>query len=231
MKKPLLSVSLTEGETVGGWIYFAAELLVIPTVLQLLWTFLFPEATAACFNFLYYSMNFAAIITIFHGFLKKSAAILKSHPFRTLLFVLLGLLLERLCGILSGELLRRLEPAYFNINDSSIAQISRGGFALMASGMILLVPTAEECLFRGLLFRGLYDRSRLAAYLVSALCFCAIHVMGYWKEYEVRILFMSFLQYLPSGLCLAWAYEKSDTIITPILIHTLVNAIGVCALR
>ena len=38
---------------------------------------------------------------------------------------------------------------------------------------------------------------------------------------------MAFLQYLPAGLCLAWAYTKADTIFAPILIHAAVNAVSI----
>ena len=42
---------------------------------------------------------------------------------------------------------------------------------------------------------------------------------------------MCFVQYLPAGLILAWSYEKSNTILTPIAIHTVINAIGIYAMR
>ena len=38
---------------------------------------------------------------------------------------------------------------------------------------------------------------------------------------------MAFLQYLPAGLCLAWAYTKADTIFAPILIHAIINAVSI----
>jgi len=39
------------------------------------------------------------------------------------------------------------------------------------------------------------------------------------------------VQYLPAGIAFAWAYEKSDTILTPILMHISINQIGIAALR
>ena len=44
-------------------------------------------------------------------------------------------------------------------------------------------------------------------------------------------LFLSFLQYVPAGLCLAWSYEKADSIWAPILIHIAVNQMGNLAMR
>jgi len=82
-----------------------------------------------------------------------------------------------------------------------------------------------------LIFRELYGKSRWAAYLVSIAAFAAVHIIGYLRVYSPMELLLSFLQYLPAGLCLAWSYAKSDTIFAPILIHTAVNAIGISAMR
>ena len=40
-----------------------------------------------------------------------------------------------------------------------------------------------------------------------------------------------FLQYLPAGLSLAWAYTKSDTIFAPIAIHACINLVAIGGLR
>ena len=77
----------------------------------------------------------------------------------------------------------------------------------------------------------MYGKSRWAAYVVSALCFCLPHVSAYIGSYEWTVLVLCFVQYLPAGLMLAWSYEKSNTIFTPILIHTIINAFGIYAMR
>ena len=91
----------------------------------------------------------------------------------------------------------------------------------------MLVPLAEECFFRGLLFRNLYSWSPVAAYLISMAAFSAIHVVGYIGTASPLHLLVSFLQYLPAGYCLAWCYHQTGTIITPIIMHTLTNAMSV----
>ena len=48
---------------------------------------------------------------------------------------------------------------------------------------------------------------------------------------DITGLLLCFLQYIPAGIALGWAYVRSGSILTPILIHTLVNAIGVAILR
>ena len=63
------------------------------------------------------------------------------------------------------------------------------------------------------------------------LLFSAIHILGYIGKASTLTLVLSFLQYLPAGLCLAWSYAKSETILTPIVIHTLINAWGIYEMR
>lgn len=231
MSKKQLSVPLTHRQFLWGYIYLAVEILVLPTALHLLLDWLFPGTTAAAVNFLYYIINFTTVWAIFGSFLKRNLGVARSHILRTLLYILLGLFGYWAVNIVMSEVTYRLMPDFTNVNDAAITQISRDGYLLMAIGAVLLVPTAEESLFRGLLFRGIYGKSRFGAYAVSALCFCAVHVAGYIGSYDLPLLALCFVQYLPAGLILAWSYEKSNTIFTPILIHTIINAVGIFAMR
>ena len=105
------------------------------------------------------------------------------------------------------------------------------GYTLTAIGVVILVPLVEEVLYRGLIFRNLYRSSQTAAYLVSMAAFAAIHVLGYIGSESVTTLVLCFLQYLPAGLCLAWTYTKADNIFAPIVVHAIVNAVAIGALR
>ena len=102
---------------------------------------------------------------------------------------------------------------------------------LVVIGTVILVPTAEECFFRGLIFRNLYGKSHWAAYLVSMLAFAFVHILGYAGQYTPLEMLMALLQYLPAGLCLAWSYTKADTIFAPIAIHAAVNFITLTSWR
>ena len=125
----------------------------------------------------------------------------------------------------------RLMPSFFNVNDAAIGQSIRQSFWVMAVGTVLLAPVAEELLYRALLFGAVHRKSRLLAYILSILVFCGIHVVGYIGSYSPTLLAVCFLQYLPGGLVLAWAYEKSGNILTSIAIHMAINAIGTFAMR
>ena len=107
----------------------------------------------------------------------------------------------------------------------------RGSSFLMTLGTVVLVPPVEECLYRGLIFRRLYGVNKWAAYIVSIVVFALIHIIGYIGSYSPLELCMAVLQYLPAGLCLAWAYTKGGTIFAPIFIHAFVNAVGIYRMR
>jgi len=145
--------------------------------------------------------------------------------------VILGYVFYIGCTWIMNFLIPLIAPGYTNANDASIAGLSRNGYFLMAIGTVVLVPPVEECLYRGLLFGLMLRRSRPAAYLVSVPVFCLIHVMGYVGSVPAGVLLLSFAQYIPAGVLLALAYERADSIFTPILIHTAVNALGMIAAR
>ena len=231
MKKSNLSVSLTQKELVGGWVYLAFEALLLPLLLNMLNGYLAHPMTGAELNFTYFGLNFLACLWIFHSFLDHNAAMMRKHPIYFFQAVILGLAAYYACSWGVNQVIRLIDPGFANANDASIAAMLGSGRFLMTVGTVVLVPLAEECLFRGLIFRTIYASSRWVAYLVSIAVFAAVHIVGYITSYSPLGLLLSFLQYLPAGLCLAWAYTKADTIFAPILIHTVINALAIIALR
>ena len=97
--------------------------------------------------------------------------------------------------------------------------------------MVILAPITEELIYRGVIFGSIHSHSRFAAYAVSCIVFSAVHVVGYIGTADLTTLGLCLLQYLPAGFALALAYECSDSIFTPILIHMTVNLIGISAMR
>lgn len=226
-----LSISMTRRETVFGWVYLFINLFVLPVLLNMGNQLLAAPLSETDLNLLYFALNFLFVLVIFHRFLGKSLVLALQYPWRCLRFAALGFALYYIAGIAVSRVITYLQPEFVNVNDSAIMDMTREQYTLMSIATVFLVPITEETLFRGLLFRGLQEKHRLLAYAVSALVFGSIHVVGYVGLYDWLTLLLCFLQYLPAGLALAWAYEKTDTIVTPILIHITVNQIGVSALR
>jgi len=227
----ILSVSMTRREALWGWGYLLFQLFLLPLILITANTLLphpLPEATV---NFVYFLLNFLCILAIAHRFLLDSLRVALRSPFRCLRAAFLGLALYFVCNILLSNLIIRFRPDFVNINDNSISSMTQGHFTLVSIGTILLVPPAEEFLYRGLVFGHLYNKNKLLAYAVSTVIFSAIHVIGYIGSYDLELLLLCFIQYIPAGICLGWAYASADSIFAPILMHITINQIGMQAMR
>ena len=231
MKKSNLSISLTGREVAAGWVYLAFEVLLLPYLLGLLNRHLAHPMSNAELNFAYFGLNFLACLWIFHDFLGRNAAMMSKHPIYFFQAVVLGLAAYYACTWGVNQVIRLIDPDFVNANDASIAAMGKSSYFLMLLGTVILVPPVEVCLYRGLIFRKLYSVNKWAAYIVSILAFALIHILGYLGTYSPLELCMAVLQYLPAGVCLAWAYTKADTIFAPIFIHAIVNAVGIYRMR
>lgn len=230
-KSHSIGTQLNNQEIISGAVYYAFQLIVLPGLLTWFNGQLSHPLSSAELNFVYYMMNFMATLLIFHDFLGRSASQVSQHPAYFCQAVVLGCAAYFACNWATSWLIGKLVPGFTNYNDESIAAMSSGSHFLMLIGTVVLVPPAEECIFRGLVFRSIYAKSRWAAYIISILAFAVIHIIGYIGKYSALELCMAVLQYLPAGLCLAWAYTKADTIFAPIVIHAIINAIGIYGLR
>lgn len=229
MKK--LSVSMTRGEMLWGWIYMLLQLIALPSALILVNYILGNPLSDAAMNFVFFGTNFICVTVIFRKFILESLALALKNFRECFRAVLQGFILYYIASYIITLALVLINPGFFNVNDESIAQMTRNNYALMGIGTVLLVPPVEEILYRGLIFRGLYSRSKILAYTVSALVFSSIHVFGYIGLYDWLTLLLCLLQYIPAGICLAHAYERADTIAAPILIHMIINLIGILSMR
>ena len=182
-------------------------------------------------NFLFFSINFGAVVLIFRKYLKDQLQLLPDVMGKVLGVAAIGFCVYWTMNFLLVQILLAVNPDHFSINDITIQSLVAEDYALMLIGTVVFVPVAEETLFRGLLFRGLYDRSPVLAWTLSVLLFCAVHVMNYIGVYPIDTILLCFLQYLPAGICLAGAYRFSGSIFCPILIHAAVNLLGVMAMR
>lgn len=208
-------------EQIWGWGYLVVQHLLLPELLRYLNQFL--GLSTAELNFTFFLVNFLAIAIIFHRFLAANGAQMLRHPVGWAEAVILGGAAYYACSFLIEWAIFKLDPGFRNINNDNIFSMVSGSRYLMIIGTVLLVPPVEECLYRGLVFRSLYGKNHAAAYLVSIFFFALIHVMGYFGQYTPLQLVLSFCQYIPAGLCLAWAYVRGESIFAPIFIHAFIN--------
>lgn len=221
--KKATPLTLTEGEQLLGWVYLAIDFLVLPIAIAILGA-QFGGFSDSVANFIYYLTNAVCCALIFRKLLKDSLIQAGSRFGKLLGVALTGFLLLLGANQLMTGVCEALIPEFVNLNNAAIAAMVRESPVLMTVGTVLLVPIAEECLFRGLLFLGPVKKNRYGAYALSVLAFAAIHVMGYVGEVDGLTLALCFLQYVPAGLVLAWACESSNSLFASMLIHAAINA-------
>ena len=221
----------TPNQLVFGVLYFLLQLLVLPGLILAV-DFLLPfTMSEAVMNFICFAINFLVVVAIFWKFLGENLDPVKKMPWYVLRWAGIGFLLYLACSTLFGWIVPLLDPEFSNINDAAIMQMTEGHWTLMTVGTVLLVPLAEECFYRVLIFRGLYDRSPVLAYLMSMVIFSLAHVLGYVAIEDFGTLVLCFIQYLPAGFALALAYRKSGSIFASVLIHMTVNQTGMLLMR
>ena len=222
---------LNSKELRWGAVYLLFDVVFLAFILQYLNLLLPTPLPQSMVNFLFFSINFGAVVLIFRKYLSAQLKLLPDVIGKVLGVAAVGLFVYWTMNFLLVQVLLAIDPGFFSINDVTVQSLVAEDYALMFIGTVILVPITEECLFRGLLFRGFYDRSPVLAWLLFIMLFSAVHVMNYLGIYPARTIFLCFLQYLPAGICLAGAYRISGSIFCPILIHAAVNFLGVMALR
>lgn len=227
MKNRATSPCPSGQESITGACYLAFQMLLLPSVLYWINGQISAPLSDPELNFLYYLVNFIAVLVIFHDFLARSLHQLLHHPIDALQAAILGFVAYYVCYYAIDWLVSILIPGYTNYNDESIAALSRGNYFLTLIGTVILVPLAEECFFRGLIFRNLYKKSHWAAYCISIAAFACIHILGYIGQYSAKELLIAIVQYVPAGLWLAWSYIKGESIFVPVIIHSAVNFITI----
>ena len=226
-----LPVTLNRGETWLGWIYWAVQLLVLPTVIDAVLPLLGLDLSVIQFNFIFFALNFLFLTVIFHRFLGEHTKLALKQPFRVLRYAFGGYVFFWISTTVIGIVTDHFVPSFSNVNDAAIMQMAASDYTLTAIGTVLLAPVAEELMYRGLLFGSLHHRSPAGAFILSTIVFAAIHVVGYIGLYRPLILVLCFLQYIPAGLCLGWAYTRSGNIWAPILAHIAINQTSILTMR
>ncbi|MGM9619174.1 MAG: lysostaphin resistance A-like protein [Oscillospiraceae bacterium] len=225
---------MTRTEVIGGLIFFAVYLLVMPLLLQKIYTLigvlLDVHISSALANVVYYYILFAVTVVLFTRFLGETTSRFFGELNRCLTTAGMALVLFYGANELFYRLCSRLYMSVTNLNDVTIAAQIDDAPRTTAFIIIFLAPFVEEVLFRGLIFGCLAEKSVPAAYAVSALLFAFAHVWQFLIGGMGLGYLVVMLQYLIPGLVFAWAYGRSGSVWTSILVHALVNALAFWAL-
>lgn len=221
-------VRLDKSEKMFGSIYYVLSYFLLPYLLSFLGSLL--SIPPWCCQMALFALNFLCTILIFHRFLLKNGKAAVSSMGKTLGYTALGLVFYYTANLVVSYGIFLIRPEYTNLNDANIVSLAENGGIWIAAGSVILVPLAEELLFRGMLFAGVRQKFPIGAWFLSAAAFSAVHILGYIGSYDFVSFLLAFVQYLPAGFCLAYAYAASGTILAPVMMHTVINLVGVLIL-
>lgn len=230
-KKNAKHTYMTDTEVIGGWIFFAVYLLVMPLLLgrltHIVGVLLDVSVSSATADRIYYYVVAAVTAALFHRFLGNDVSRFFGSLNRCLSTAGMALVLFYGANELFYRLCNRFLMPVGNLNDGVIAAAAGESVPkLTALIVIALAPFVEEVLFRGLAFGWLAEKSVPVAYAASALLFA----FGYFWRVAVggvtTASLVTLAQYLIPGLVFAWAYGRSGSVLTAVLVHGTVNALA-----
>ena len=224
-------VKPSPNETVFGLIYFILQLLIIPSIFVVVNMLLPDPMSETVVQVLVFALNFLMALIIFRKFLIANFQPILKSPWYVLRCAGIGLLIYMAGNAIFSFVVTLIDPTFANVNDATIMTMVQENYGLMTLGTVVLVPLAEECFYRALIFRNIYEKSPWLAYVVSMVLFSLAHVVGYITMYDLGTLAICFFQYLPAGFALAWAYRRSGSLFASVLIHMSVNQMGMLLMR
>lgn len=226
---------LSKKELICGLIFLPIYIFVLPLAVGYasfgFFEFFKISPSDAHVTLLYYFVSLIFILIVMGSFLKESFSAfigrLGSSLYATLLGYFIYLALLYAVSLIISIIIVQQSP---NPNNEAVQGLLRQNSRAMMISSLLLAPIVEETLFRGVVFAPLLKVNRFAAYALSFLVFAFYHVWQYMLAGPTPQFFIYLLQYLPGAVVLCWAYEKSGTIWSPILLHALINAAAIRSL-
>lgn len=226
----VIFLPLNKKESRWGWVLAVIYLLMI-TYLELIVPFSHYWIVCGAATLL-----LAGLVVTFRGFLKQSVDNLSLIGRSLLWKPLLALLVTRVITIFINDLGFMFQLPYFdytdwgpllmNIRSELIAEAAEAAPILIFLSVVLLMPIAEELIFRGVILGQLYEKNGLLAVAASTVLFLLFHTIPYisLSGDSTYLCFYAF-QYIPMGLFLCWLYISTDSIFAPMVLHILYNAI------
>lgn len=219
-----LQCPLTKGEIIAGWCYLPFYLVLLSALIQFAFQWLSLPLSELTLNIIYFAVNLAAVLIIFHRFLRQ-----RFFGGSFWLFVqtlILSLVLYYVSVQLVNLAVKLLGGTITLYNNETVSALVSKNEQIMLFVTIILAPVIEETLIRGLVFGSIHKTSRITAYVLSCFIFTLMHTWQYFGVHPFASVLLSCLPYIPASIALAWCYEKSGTIWASITLHALINAVS-----
>ncbi|MCL1828083.1 MAG: CPBP family intramembrane metalloprotease [Oscillospiraceae bacterium] len=221
--KKLYTDNMTQRERIAAGIYLPAHMFILPALLGTLVQISGREINEIGINVAYYVIGILFVLLLMRKFLRADFDALLDNKSRSFVSLILAFALLYALSAAVAAILIFVTGDEMNPNSEAVSGLIHTGSGPMFHVIVLLAPVIEEVLFRGFLFGSLRRKSRLAAYIISALAFSIYHIWQYLLIYMDFGLMLFGLQYIPHSIALGWSYERSGSIWVPIFMHILIN--------
>jgi len=213
---------MNKTERVLGIVYIPFHAAVLPLLMLIVFAIFEIDITGPSEMLVYYTVSFILVVALLFRFLRTSFSDMIDEFWRAVQALVLAyvfyLVLSWAAVWLMGRTMTGMNP-----NSEAIVTEIAANFRVMVVVTVVLAPIVEETVFRGALFGTIRQKSRIAAYIVSVLLFGAFHLWEHLVfDFSLKSL-LFIIQYVPPSIALAWCYERSGTIWSPILLHALLN--------
>jgi membrane protease YdiL (CAAX protease family) len=148
-----------------------------------------------------------------------------------LLILVYALKLQRKCGLVFKANWRTL-PLYWPMALIAVATLTSGINTDTSGSMLAIIfltvivgSFGEELMFRGLVFYWFRDLSVRKQILISAFAFGGLHLLGLFSGIESAIILAQVFLAAGFGLIFGYARAQDYSIMIPIMIHVIFNAI------
>lgn len=217
---------MSRAQKVLGWCYLPLHALVIPLLAGMYSAYSPEPPDSLTVNIIYFALGAAFVLIALGAYLRRHFDTLLDNIRGCLLALLMGITLEYALSVPIAIVLVFLEENIVNPNNEFVMSLAEGGYGTVMGLAIFLGPLVEEPLFRGVVFGTIREKSRVLAYIVSITLFSLLHVWQYALAYADPGLLLYAVQYIPISFALAWSYERSGSIWTPIFFHMILNGLS-----
>ena len=170
-------------------------------------------------TYIWHAVTFAAALYyLFKN--KKKLSSLKSDLKKNWKFLLIASILTALGYFGANLLIANVFGGETVINEDAV---SVSNLVFVSINLIVWAPIVEEIVMRYLYRETIVNK--IAFTIISTLFFGLIHSLSFY--YPITYILMAGLPYFVIGLYLCIIYNKTDNIFINIIMHALINIIGV----
>lgn len=193
------------------------------------------------FEIIFHILNFAVMISLFKEYLRDALDFLqirKREVIRTL--EIAGALMLVVMAIWFTLLQMTNLDIFYIASFGTIPMSEMDLFCLSADVvyanpifgtlcMVLLVPVTVSCIYYAVGFVPAYNVRPWLGYLVVAAVIAFPRLCNAFTYWDPAQQLVSYLTHLPIQMIACWAYRRTDTIWTPIILHAFTNLIACVA--